>query len=64
MDDLSTLPDKSADFFLSKIEKIREHLAGVSVHETKVQDVGSLDCIQELRESKVYKIIMSMSQEL
>ncbi len=66
MDDLSTLPDSQASqkssqtFFLTKIEKIRENLAAVAVYQPNVRDVGSLDCFQEITESEVYKIIMSM----
>ena len=56
----TSLPNRFADFFLSKIQKIRDNLSGVPLYHPRVRDVSKLNNFEELSHSDVYKILMSM----
>ena len=56
----SQLPDMFADFFLSKIEKIRNNLSNIPTYQPRVRQVQPLGQFHELTEDEIYKTIMTM----
>ena len=60
-DSFDTLVETFADFFLSKIKKIRDNLDHFPKYTTQHKDIPSLDRLQPMLSHTVLQIIMNMS---
>ena len=60
VDDPSELPDMFANFFLSKIHRIRDNLADIPIYCPRTRSVEDLDQFSEVSEEDILKVVMSM----